>query len=166
MKKALAALLCILFSSCAAGAPRKPKAAPAPTPALLIDARGVVMPAAQARSKIAFKPVVPANALAVAAVPPLAGPDGIATHGFAVEYQSGADRFLLTQWPRNGLNVAVGSFNAAHRPCAPVAYKADGLLWATRNGLVMTLQPDGAVSGSRLASESRRLTATYGCSKS
>jgi len=132
---------------------------------MLIDSRGVVMPAAQARSNIAFRPVVPAGALAIAVVPPLGGTDSHATHGFAVEYKNGTHKLLLTQWPRNGMDVAVGDFNAVHRPCAPVAYKADGLLWATRNGLVMTLQPDGTVSGSRLASEARRLIAASGCSK-
>jgi hypothetical protein len=61
------------------------------------------------------------------------------------------------------LNITVGSDDVTHRPCAPVAYKADGLLWTTRTGRVMTLQPDGAVLPSRIAREAHRLLRGGGC---
>lgn len=131
---------------------------------LLIESRGVVMPFAQARRQLAFAPWMPrAKTIAVALIPPLGGNDARTTHGIAMEYEDGGAKFLLSQWPRNGFPVGVGAFIVATRPCAPVAYKADGLLWATRSGLVMTLQPDGADGIPMLGSQARRLLAAGRC---
>jgi hypothetical protein len=136
------------------------KAAPGPVPStsLLIGARGAIVTLPQAQSRVRFAPFVPgAQIVAVALIPPL-HVDHRKDAGVAMEYERAGDALLLSQWPRGDLNVGVAG-NAIHRPCAPVAYKADGFLWTTRSGLVMTLQPDGAVAPGRLMREARRLAA-------
>lgn len=166
MKRAAAFILALSIAACS-GAQRQ-SSAPSPQPSPLIESRGVVMPLPQARANIAFTPWIPrGHLLEVAVIPPLGGTDNHATHGIAMEYENSGARLLLSQWPRSGYRIAVGDLDAVHRPCGPLALagSASGsLLWTTRNGLVMTLQPDGAAAGPRLAGEARRLLAASGCS--
>ncbi|MFN2448572.1 MAG: hypothetical protein ABR508_02095 [Candidatus Baltobacteraceae bacterium] len=161
-RRRIAALAALALAACAAPA-HAPRPSPSPLP-MLIESRGIVMPLAQARANIAFAPFIPpGRVLAVAAIPPLGGSDSRRTHGIALEYEKTGRRMLLSQWPLGELRINAAGWDAVHRPCAPIAFKADGLLWATRNGLVMTLQPDGAVSGPHLASESRGLLGASHC---
>jgi hypothetical protein len=83
----------------------------------------------------------------------------------AIEYANGGDALLLSQWPRPEFPLTENGVDLTRSPCAPVAYKADGLIWTTRNGLVMTLQPDGTAQTSRLAREADRLMRAAGCRK-
>ena len=134
---------------------------------LLIDSRGVVMPLADAVKTVNFLPFIPsAQIIGVAVIPPLSdAADRNAKPGMAIEYESAGDALLLSQWPRERLNITVGATNVTSRPCAPVAYKSDGLLWTTRNGRVMTVQPDGTVAASRIAREADRLLRAGACGR-
>jgi hypothetical protein len=112
-----------------------------------------------------FRPFIPSgHILQVAVIPPL-NVDQQRNHGIAIEYAANSHALLLSQWPRAGFTISVAAADVTARPCAPVAYKADGLLWATRNGLVMTLEPDGTIDASRLAREARRLLLGGACGR-
>lgn len=155
----------VLCSGCAAkgGDPHRERT-PKPAPTLVIEARGVTMSLAQAVRTARFTPFVPHATLAAAAViPPLSDDERKRGPGIAMEYISEGHALLLSQWPREGLQIAVGADDLTSRPCAPVAYKPDGLLWTTRDGRVMTLQPDGTLEASRIAREARRLLRAGAC---
>lgn len=156
----------LLFTAC--GGHHRQQQAPdtAQSPGqLLIDSHGVGMSLASAVKTVNFVPFIPsAQIMRVAVIPPLSDAlDRRAVPGIAIEYESGGDALLLSQWLRGGLPISVGAEDLTTRPCAPVAFKADGLLWTTRNGRVMTLQPDGPVSESRLAREGDRLLRAGAC---
>jgi hypothetical protein len=158
MKNGVFALLLLCAAGCA-HTPRTPASTPAPqsTMTLLLDSRGVRVPLERAIEQIAFRPFVPGPQIAaVALIPPLGGVDRRESHGVAIEYASAGDALVLSEWPR--LN-----FDVTGSPCAPVAYKPDGLIWSTRNGLVMTLQADGAVQPSRIVREAHRLLQAGAC---
>ena len=165
--RSLAPVLLVFLTACAVKEPHaaqsaSPSPSAAPTP--LINARGVTMPLEKAVHEIAFRPFIPrAQISAFAAIPPLGGTDTRESHGLAIEYNRDGHTLLLSQWPRGNFDIAIGGADATHRPCAPVAYSAGGLLWTTRNGLVMTLQPDGTVAASSLALEARRLLHAGAC---
>lgn len=166
--KIQAAPLLAALALCAAcggkGAQAQNRQTPHPTVTLLIESRGVVMPLTAAVRKISFAPFIPSIEIAgVAVIPPLSDAAGKRAPGVAIEYESHGDALLLSQWPRMGLDIAIGGVDATSRPCAPVAYQADGLLWTTRDGRVMTLQPDGTVLTSRLAREADRLLRAGAC---
>jgi hypothetical protein len=158
MKNGVFLLLALLPAACASSRqPATMQDTPKPAATLLIDARGVGVPLRDAVKQIAFRPLIPGNQLvSIALIPPLGGTDGRESHGVAIEYASAGDALLLSEWPRLGFDVT-GS------PCAPVAYKSNAFVWTTRNGLVMTLQPDGAVPPSRITREVRRLMRAGGC---
>ncbi len=156
--RALGLLLFCAIAGCT-GSAKAPRPTPAPSATSLLDSKGFVMTLQQARAQIAFAPVIPAGELlGVAVIPPLGGHDSRAGHGIAMEYEKDGSRLVLSQWQRLGLRIVVAQVDVVHRPCAPIAFKADGLLWASRNGLVLTLQPDGAAPGPLVGSEARRLT--------
>lgn len=166
MKIAIAALALLFVTACSGASHGERQATPQPQPTLLAQSRGVVVPLSAAVRQIAFRPVIPgAQIAAVALIPPLGGADSRKTHGLAIEYASGGNALLLSQWPRPGFALTVNGVDLTASPCAPVAYKTDGLLWATRNGLVMTLQPDGFIPAPRLAREAGRLMSAAGCRK-
>lgn len=113
------------------------------------------MPLQSALRKIGFRPFLPSSEIArIAVIPPLGGEDSRQNRGIAIEYRQGNRRLLLSEWPRQRF---------AGTPCAVRAYKADGAIWITRAGLVMTLQPDGRVSTNRVFSEAGRLVKSAGC---
>lgn len=159
--------LLVFLTACAAKEQHAAQAAspsPSAAPTPLINARGVTMPLEKAVHEIAFRAFIPrAHITAFAAIPPLGGTDKRESHGLAIEYARDGHALLLSQWPRGNFDITVGGQDVSHRPCAPVAYSADGLLWTTRNGLVMTLQPDGSVGASRIALEARRLLHAGAC---
>lgn len=167
--KLRALLLLAAFSLlCACGGAGNATDAHTPRPAvtLLISSRGVTMRLEQAVRKLAFAPFIPSAQIAsVALIPPLSDDEDKRSPGIAIEYESGGDALLLSQWPPTTLDIAVAGFDATSRPCAPVAYKSDGLLWTTRDGRVMTLQPDGAVAPSRVAREVDRLLRAGACKR-
>lgn len=164
MKMTASALLLALLTGCAAGTGSNAQATPQPQATMLIESRGVVTPFTAAVKSIAFRPIVPSSQMAaVALIPPISGEDSRKTHGLAIEYAGRGDALLLSQWPRPNVAIEVDGTDITARPCAPVAYKTDGLIWSTRSGLVMTLQPDGKVPLSRLAREAHRLLAAGGC---
>lgn len=160
MKRILVVLLALCLTACAQNARHaetQTQDGPQPAPTLLVQARGVTVPLTQAVRQIAFKPFIPgAQIAAVALIPPLGGTDRRESHGIAIEYASAGDALVLSEWPRLG-------FDITRSPCAPVAYKSDGILWTTRNGQVMTLQPDGTVAPSRIVREVHRLFAAGAC---
>jgi hypothetical protein len=167
IRRVLSAILLLFFTACAAkehAAAPAASSSPSATPTPLINARGVTMPLEKAVHEIAFRPFIPrAQISAFAAIPPLGGTDKRESHGLAIEYARDGHTMLLSQWPRGNFEVAIGQRDITNRPCAPVAYSADGLLWTTRNGLVMTLQPDGTVAASSIALEARRLLHAGAC---
>ena len=121
------------------------------------------MPLALAVRSLQFRPFVPrAQVVQVAVIPPL-NVNQQKNHGLAIEYVAGGTALLLSQWPRAGVDLASSALDLTRRPCAPVAFKADGLIWTTRNGLVMTLQPDGTAPPSRVAREAQQLFADGAC---
>lgn len=139
---------------------------PRPAPTLLIESRGVTMPLADAVRKTGFSPFIPsAQIAAVAAIPPLNDDEKTREPGIAIEYEKRGDALLLSQWPRARLGITVAGVDAIRRPCAPVAYKPGGLLWTTRDGRVMTLQPDGAIAPARIARETDRLLRAGACGR-
>jgi hypothetical protein len=158
----LAALFC---AACSARGARHQSPDAQVSQQLLIASRGEVMSLPDAVKTADFTPFIPsAQIAAAAAIPPLNDAQGRrAVPGIAIEYESSGDAFLLSQWLRGGLPIAVGAEDLTSRPCAPVAYKADGLLWTTRNGRVMTLQPDGPVPEARIAREVNRLLRAGAC---
>jgi hypothetical protein len=154
-----------LCSGCSANSAQHPQT-PSPSVTLLISARGVTMPLEQAVRKLTFAPFLPPSQIAsVALIPPLNDDEDKRDPGIAIEYENRGDALLLSQWPRKGLNIAVGDVDATSRPCAPVAYMPDGLLWTTRDGRVMTLQPDGTVAASRIKREADRLLRAGACGR-
>ena len=161
------ALLLAAVAACTSSAPPPPQ--PSPTPGLLIEKRGVVMTPAQARQSIGFVPVVPpGTVIATAVIPPLGAVRNRSTNGLAMEYRHGGAVLVLSQWPRAGFTISAGDSDVTHSPCAPIVLSApagSSYLWTNRSGLVLTLQPDGAASGSLLASEVRRLLAVSRCRK-
>lgn len=133
---------------------------------MLIESRGVTMPLAQAVRKLSFPPFIPSAEIAsVALIPPLNDDEDKREPGIALEYERDGDALLLSQWPRKGIEIVVAGVDATSRPCAPVAYKPDGLLWTTRDGRVMTLQPDGAVAPALVAREVDRLLRAGACQR-
>ena len=153
----LLATLCL--AACASHKPVSTQGTPAPAATTLIEARGVTVPLRDAVKQIAFRPLLPGNQIvSVALIPPLGGTDSKRAHGVAIEYANAGDALLLSEWPRMG-------FAITRSPCAPVAYRSDAFIWTTRNGLVMTLQPDGPVSPSRVLREVRRLVRAGACNK-
>jgi hypothetical protein len=166
MKIIAYAVLLALAAGCA-GKPEDSahaKTAPQPAATMLIEGRGVTVPLTEAVHQISFRPFIPsAQIAAIALIPPLGGEDRRETHGLAIEYARRGNALLLSQWPRAGFDIAVNGADIIRRPCAPVAFKTDGLIWATRNGLVMTLQPDGAVSPALVEREAHRLISAGAC---
>jgi hypothetical protein len=158
MKNGVFLLVALFVTACASPhQSTETRGTPKPAPTLLIDARGVSMPLTDAVKQIAFRPFIPGNQIvSVALIPPLGGTDRRESHGVAIEYASAGDALLLSEWPRMG-------FEITRSACAPVAYKPDAYLWTTRNGLVMTLQADGAVPRSRIVREVRRLFRAGAC---
>jgi len=134
-------------------------------PRLLAAQRGVVMPLSAALREIRFRPYVPAQQLlAVAAIPGLGGNDSPQTHGIAFEYAHRAHAMLLSEWPRQGLDVAVGNVPVARTPCVPVAISKNAVLWFTRRTrIVISLQPDGSADRKFVDGEARRLIARGAC---
>jgi hypothetical protein len=158
MKNGVFLLLALCVSACAAPqGSAQVHDTPKPAATVLLDARGVRMPLQDAVKQIAFRPLIPPSQIvSVALIPPLGGTDRRESHGIAIEYASAGDALLLSEWPRLG-------FQVTRSPCAPVAYKTDAFVWTTRNGLVMTLQPDGTVAPSHVMREVRRLMRAAAC---
>jgi len=140
----------------------KPEKTPPP---LLAAQRGVVMPLRAAVREIRFRPYVPAEQLiAVAAIPGLGGNDSPETRGIAFEYGHRAKALLLSEWPRQGVDVAVGNVPVARTPCVPVAVSKNEVLWSARHArIVISLQPDGTAPRSFVDDEARRLIARGAC---
>ncbi|HLI97003.1 MAG TPA: hypothetical protein VKT72_13120, partial [Candidatus Baltobacteraceae bacterium] len=137
---------------------------PAPVATLLIESKGVTMPLKLAVRTLTFKPFIPPVQILQSAIIPPLNVDQQKNHGLAIEYAQNGSVLLLSQWPRAGFAVPPPVLGT--RVCEPVSYKSDGLLWATRNGLVMTLQPDGRVPAARIVRESRRLLRLGACGES
>ena len=160
------ALTCtaLIETSCAkhAAQPRSTQT-PSAVATLLIESKGVTMPLPLAVRSLQFRPFMPrADVVQVAVIPPL-NVNQQKNHGLAIEYVAGGKALLLSQWPRAGVDFSSSALDFTRRPCAPVAFKADGLIWTTRNGLVMTLQPDGTAPPSRIAHEAQQLIADGAC---
>ena len=108
-------------------------------------------------SSVNFKAFLPhAQIVQTALIPPL-NVSQQKNHGLAIEYVAGDDALLLSEWPRGGIALSGAPLDLTADPCAPVAYKTNGLIWTTRNGLVMTLQPDRTAPASHIAHEAQRL---------
>jgi hypothetical protein len=150
----------ILLSACS-GQKHAP-ASEASTPALLIDDRGTTMPLEEAVAHVAFRPYVPAQAIAFAVLPPLGDQDTNEHRGFGAEYQAGHDAMLLSEWPKQRFIIRFGHSGNLKR-CRPVHYNATSVAWTTPGNLVMTLQPDGPVDASEVDREAQRLVRAGAC---
>lgn len=152
----------LVTAACSNGGEETAKKTPPP---LLAAQRGVVMPLAAAVREIRFRPYVPAGQLlAVAAIPGLGGNDSPATHGIAFEYAHRGRALLLSEWPRQGLNVAVGNTPVARTPCVPVAISKNAVIWSPRRAqIVISLQPDGDADRRFIDDEARRLITRGAC---
>jgi hypothetical protein len=138
---------------------------PAPqitAPPLLIDSRGTTMPLERAIVRVGLVPYIPAQALSFAVLPPLGGLDTRANRGFGVEYQTGHNAMLLSEWPRQRFAIAFGVAGVP-RNCVPVHYSTTNVAWTTPRNLVMTLQPDGPVGPSAVDREALRLVRSGAC---
>jgi hypothetical protein len=136
-----------------------------PTPApLLIVSRGITMSLIDVVHRIAFRPHPPrARVLSVAVIPPLGNEDTPKTRGVAFEYAAGGSKWLLSEWPSQGFVLAFGARGASAALCSPQAFSSNGVAWATRDGLAMTLQPDGPGSIQRTTGQARALFAHLAC---
>jgi hypothetical protein len=166
--KLRAVVLCVIASFTIAACSNHQETAPEKEktpPPLLAAQRGVVMPLAAALREIRFRPYVPAKQLlAVAAIPGLGGNDSPQTRGIAFEYAHRAHALLLSEWPRQGFDVAVGNVPVARTPCVPVAISKNAVLWSTRRTrIVISLQPDGSADRKFVDAEARRLIARGAC---
>lgn len=160
-----AATLLLSLCGCAKFFHGTSAASPAPSP--LFQTRGTAVSLSEAVHRIAFRPYLPQRRLiGVALIPPLGGPDLHTSHGIAIEYARGSHRLLLSEWPRRGFDVRTGAAAIAATPCTAVFYAPQSLMWATRNGLVMTLQPDGHVAAGSISSEARNFIARGACGPS
>jgi hypothetical protein len=159
----LAALL-LGVSACAhrAGTPAGPT--DPPLRPLLIDGRGITMPLDKVVTKVDYRPwIPPGNVLAYAVIPPLGNDDTPQHRGVAVEYQSGDQAMLLSEWPKQNFTLLFMRSDITFAPCMVVHYKADGVAWTTRGRLAMTLQPDGDVNSRAVDAEAQRLIAAGAC---
>lgn len=151
----------IALSACGGGQ-QHAAAADATVPPLLIDGRGTVMPLEQVVTHLAFRPYVPAQAIAFAVLPPLGGADTNEHRGIAVEYQAGRNAMLLSEWPKQGFIIQFGHGGALSE-CRPEHYSTTSVAWTTPGKLVMTVQPDGPVDETDVDREARRLIAAGAC---
>lgn len=152
----------LALCGCAHGSRATASATTAPSP--LVDSRGIAMPLRMAVRHIAFRPFIPhQQIIAVAVIPPLGGADTRAGHGLAVEYARDGNALMLSEWPRRGFLVTAGVTEITASPCVPAPYAPHSVMWTTRNGLVMTLQPDGPIARGRVAREARRIVAHGAC---
>jgi hypothetical protein len=149
----------IALSACGG---QKHAASDASAPPLLIDSRGTTMPLEQAVTHIAFRPYVPAQALAFAVLPPLGDVDTNEHRGIGIEYLAGREAMLLSQWPKQGFTIQFGHGGILNE-CKPAHYSTTSVAWTTPGNLVMTLQPDGPVSASAVDREAQRLIAAGAC---
>lgn len=154
----------LILAACSGGGPGA-HASSAPSPnavaTLLIESKGVTMPLNIAARTLAFAPYFPDGKIVQAAVIPPLNVDQQKNHGIAIEYVAQGAAFVLSQWPRAGFDVPPAAMSA--ETCTPVPYKTDGVVWSTRNEVVMTLQPDGHVPPSRVVREARRLLQRGAC---
>ena len=134
-------------------------------PPMLIDTLGVTMPLEQLVTKIAYRPYIPrVQALRFAAIPPLGGADTPDGRGIAIEYAAGKNAMVLSEWPSRHLPVTFDGVNVVLRPCTGERFDRSSVAWSSRSGLVMTLQPDGALPAGTVAAEARHLMASGACS--
>jgi hypothetical protein len=154
------------FAATLAGCHAGQKAAPAPSlPSLLIDDRGITMPLDEAVTKISYRPwIPPVQVLKFAVIPPLGDLDTPAHRGIAIEYASGRQPMLLSEWPKQNFTLLfLHNKDISVAPCETAHYKADGVAWTTHGKLAMTLQPDGTTDPKMVEAEARRLIAAGAC---
>ncbi len=149
----------IALSACSG---RQHTAADATTPPLLIDGRGTTMPLEQVVTHIAFRPYVPAQAVAFAVLPPLGASDTNEHRGIGVEYRAGRSAMLLSEWPKQGFTIQFGH-GGGLGDCRPEHYSTTSVAWITPGKLVMTLQPDGPVDATDVDREAQRLIRAGAC---
>jgi len=157
----LAAVLMLACSGCAAKA-AAPQATPEPS---LIATRGKSFPLSEARRKLAFRPYMPArDYIDVAMLPAFFGGDNPKNWGLGLEYSVNGKRFALSQWPQRGQSLVAyvaikkeGDCTDVHTFPTQHAKRANGYIWSTPRGLVMTLQPDFNADRRAMAAEFRRL---------
>lgn len=159
MRRILIAAAILLLSAC--DSQKHPVDADATAPPLLIDGRGTTMPLEQVVTHIAFRPYVPAQAIAFAVLPPLGGSDTNEHRGIGVEYQAGRNAMLLSEWPKQGYSIQFGHGGVLE--CRPEHYSMTSIAWTTPGKLVMTLQPDGPVDITEVDLEAQRLIGAGAC---
>lgn len=134
-------------------------------PPMMIDDRGKVMPLEEAVKVIGFRPYLPpGQILAIAVIPPLGDLDTVANRGLAIEYVTGRQPMLLSEWPnKQGYRLNFLGADITTTPCKMAHFKINGPAWTTRRGLLITLQPDGNVDAKTVDAEARRLMRLGGC---
>ena len=139
--------------------------ATASLPPMLIDSRGATMPLERVVTKLAYRPYIPrTQGLQFAVIPPLGGADTPDRRGIAIEYAAGKNAMLLSEWPSRHLPVTFDGINIVLRTCTAERFDKSSVAWSSRSGLVMTLQPDGALPAATVAAEAHRLMASGACS--
>lgn len=156
-----AAVLVVACAGCAAKA-ATPQATPAPS---LIASRGKAYSLDEARRKIAFRPYLPSrDYVDVAMLPAFFHGDDPKNWGLGLEYAVNGKRFALSEWPQRGQSLSSYPNAKSEAECTDVhsfatlhATRANGYIWSTPRGLVMTLQPDFDADRRAMAAEFRRL---------
>ena len=157
----LAAVLIFACAGCAAKA-APPQATPEPS---LIASRGKSFSLAEARRKVAFRPFLPArDYVDVAMLPAFFGGDNPKNWGIGLEYAVNGKRFALSEWPQRGQSLTAyasakkeGNCTDVHTFLTQHAHRANGYIWSTPRGIVMTLQPDFNADRRAMAAEFHRL---------
>jgi hypothetical protein len=141
-----------------------------PAPFWAQDRRGQVTGRAAAERTIAFRPFAPDGAQPQAVVlPPFHGSARDRTLvGIAYTYVRRGRTWVLSEWPRNGGDLAVFAPLAAEPGCAGVRAaggreKPRGVVWPTPRGLVFSLTTDGSAGLQTIRAEFRRLVQRGAC---
>ena len=147
---------------CACSGGQRHAAPEVSAPPLLIDGRGTTMPLEQVMTHVTFQPYVPAQAMAFAVLPPLGDADTDPHRGVGIEYLSGRNALLLSEWPKQQYSIQFGR-SGMLVGCRPVHYSTTSVAWTTPGNLVMTLQPDGPAEAATIDREAQRLIAAGAC---
>ncbi len=129
------------------------------------------MTESEARHGIAFQPFAPPRHIVAAALlPPFHGDDVRENRGIGLEYiDANLRRYALSQWPANGGKLDRYMPLPEHEQgCASArtfvrGEPPNGIAWATPNGIIMTLQADGANDAQTLQAEWKKLVRRGAC---
>jgi hypothetical protein len=120
------------------------------------------MPLEHVMTHVAFRPYIPAQAMAFAVLPPLGDSDTNEHRGVGIEYLAGRNAMLLSEWPKQKFTIQFGR-SGALAECKAEHYSTTSVAWTTPGNLIMTLQPDGPSDAASIDREARRLIGAGAC---